>query len=125
MTTYRLVPVPNTDTFADIRAHLSDVVPCYKSDEGGCRLSDDYDCNEGCQILKAYQAGYRNALASAPVPSKQSELLEAAKEVAIAMSVYVPSAVAVQHSSVEWKRTYEAYHRLRTAIRNAEQGGGK
>lgn len=61
---------------------------------------------------------------AAPVPSKQSELLEAAKEVAIAMSVYVPSAVAVQHSSVEWKRIYEAYHRLRTAIHNYEQGGG-
>lgn len=61
-------------------------------------------------------------LASTPPPSP-NELLEAAKEAAIAMSAHVPSPVAVQHASVEWKRTYEAYHKLRAAIRNAEQTG--
>ena len=102
MTTYRLVPVEASREMTDAAEYL---------------------VRRHGELVRG-QGIWEAMLSAAPVPSKQSELLEAAKEVAIAMSVYVPSAVAVQHASVEWKRTYEAYHRLRTAIRNAEQAQG-
>ena len=52
--------VPNTGTYAEIKAHLGDVIPCYGA-QSGCRMDDATDCNEGCAILGVYRRGYKAA----------------------------------------------------------------
>lgn len=56
----RAAQVPNTDTYEAICEHLAHAIPCYQKPTGCIRESG---CEERCQMLLAYQEGYRAALA--------------------------------------------------------------
>lgn len=50
-------------TFDTIRETMSDIVPCYKPESGGCLLAeDDESCGDagGCIILRAYLTGRKD-----------------------------------------------------------------
>lgn len=49
--------VPHTETYDSLKQYLGGAIPCY-GEPGGCHMDERTDCNDGCILLKVYQAGY-------------------------------------------------------------------